>query len=221
MNDSFTLITPELFIKELGATLTMVGIALFLGSLLGIVIGSVLAVTREGGILQNRVVSVVLGAVVSVIRALPFIILLFAILPFTRLVAGTSIGIWAALVPLTVMVSPYIGRLIENSLLEVPSGIIEAAKAMGASPWQILTRFLIPEARGSLILALTIASIGLIDATAMAGTVGAGGIGDLALSYGYQRYDAFAMLVSCATLVALVLGLQAIGNRLGRRYRRR
>lgn len=221
MNDSFTLITPELFFKELGATLTMVGIALFLGSLLGIVIGSVLAVTREGGILQNRIVYVILGAIVSVIRALPFIILLFAILPFTRLVAGTSIGIWAALVPLTVMVSPYIGRLVENSLLEVPSGIIEAAKAMGASPWQILTRFLIPEARGSLILVLTIASIGLIDATAMAGTVGAGGIGDLALSYGYQRYDGFAMLIACVTLIVIVLAVQAIGNRLARRYRRR
>lgn len=221
MNDAFTLITTELFIKELGATFFMLGISLTLGSALGIVIGAVLAVTRAGGILQNRLVYVVLGSIVSVIRALPFIILLVAILPFTRLVVGTSIGVWAAIVPLTVMVAPYIGRLVENSLLEVPRGIVEAAKAMGASPWQILTRFLLPEARGSLILVLTIASIGLIDATAMAGTIGAGGIGDLALSYGYQRYDWFAMLVTCVMLVVIVLSIQAIGNRLARRYRRR
>lgn len=222
MNDErWTLITPEVFLKALGETLQMLGVALLLGSLLGIVIGTVLALTRPGGVLPNRPVNIVLGIVVNLVRSLPFIILLVAILPFTRLIVGTSIGVWAAVVPLTVMIAPYIGRLVENSLLEVPSGVIEAARAMGASPLQIFWRFMLPEARSSLILALTIASVGLIDATAMAGTVGAGGIGDLALSYGYQRYDGFAMVITCITLIVLVQGLQSFGNSVARRYRRR
>lgn len=219
--DKWTLVTPEMFFKALGETLHMLGVALALGTVLGVLIGAALALTKVGGILQNRFVNAVLGAVVSVIRSLPFIILLVAILPFTRLIAGTSIGTWAAIVPLTVMVAPYIGRLVENSLLEVPSGVIEAARSMGASPWQILWRVLIPEARGSLIAAVTIASVGLIDATAMAGTVGGGGIGDLALSYGYQRYDWFAMLITCITLIVLVQGIQVIGSAIARRYRKR
>lgn len=220
-DDRWTLITPEVFLKALGETLQMLGVALLLGSLLGIVIGTVLAVTRPGGVLPNRALNIILGIVVNLIRSLPFIILLVAILPFTRLIVGTSIGVWAAVVPLTVMISPYIGRLVENSLLEVPGGVIEAARAMGASPFQIFWRFMMPEARSSLILALTIASVGLIDATAMAGTVGAGGIGDLALSYGYQRYDGFAMVITCITLIVLVQGLQTFGNSVARRYRRR
>lgn len=221
MNDSFTLITSQMFLKALGETLTMLGFGLAFGSILGIIIGTVLAVTRPGGILPVPWLYTVLGTVVNVIRALPFIVLLVAILPFTRLIVGTSIGVWAAIVPLTVMIAPYIGRLVENSLLEVPRGVIEAARAMGATPAQIFWRFLLPEARGSLILAVTIATVGLIDASAMAGTVGAGGIGDLALSYGYQRYDAFAMVVTCVTLVALVMTIQFVGNALARRYRRR
>jgi len=219
--DRWTLITPEIFLRALGETLQMLGVSLALGAVLGVVIGTVLALTRQGGVLQNRGVNIVLGIVVNIIRSLPFIILLVAILPFTRLLVGTSIGVWAAIVPLTVMIAPYIGRLVENSLLEVPEGVVEAARAMGASPWQIFWRFLLPEARGSLILALTIAAVGLIDATAMAGTVGAGGIGDLALSYGYQRYDGFAMVLTCVTLIVLVQGIQSIGSSIARRYRKR
>ncbi|MCK6068324.1 ABC transporter permease [Microbacterium sp. dk485] len=199
----------------------MLGVALVLGSILGIAIGTALALTRPGGVLPNRAVNLVLGIVVNIVRSLPFIILLVAILPFTRFLVGTSIGVWAAIVPLTVMIAPYIGRLVENSLLEVPRGVIEAARAMGASPFQIFWRFLLPEARGSLILAVTIATVGLIDATAMAGTVGAGGIGDLALSYGYQRYDGFAMVVTVITLIVLVQGIQMIGSSIARRFRRR
>lgn len=220
-DDKWTLITPEIFLTALGETLQMLGVALALGSVLGIAIGTVLALTRPGGVLPNRPVNLILGIVVNLVRSLPFIILLVAILPFTRLLVGTSIGVWAAIVPLTVMIAPYIGRLVENSLLEVPHGVIEAARAMGASPFQIFWRFLLPEARSSLILALTIASVGLVDATAMAGTVGAGGIGDLALSYGYQRYDGFAMVITCVTLIILVQGLQMIGTGVARRYRRR
>lgn len=219
--DRITLVTPEIYLKALGETLQMLGVSLAAGSLLGILIGTVLAVTRPGGVLANRAVQLVLGILVNTIRSLPFIVLLVAILPFTRFVVGTSIGVWAAIVPLTVMIAPYIGRLVENSLLEVPQGVIEAARSMGATPLQIFARFLLPEARGSLILAITIATVGLIDATAMAGTVGAGGIGDLALSYGYQRYDGVAMVITCVTLIVLVQGIQAIGTALARRYRRR
>jgi len=219
--DKWTLITPEILFKALGETLQMLGVSLVFGSILGIIIGTVLAVTRAGGVLPNRPVNLILGTIVNVFRSLPFIILLVAILPFTRLVVGTSIGVWAAIVPLTVMIAPYIGRLVENSLLEVPSGVVEAARSMGATPLQIFWRFLLPEARSSLILAVTIATVGLIDATAMAGTVGAGGIGDLALSYGYQRYDGFAMVITVITLIVLVQGIQTIGNAVARRYRRR
>lgn len=219
--DKWTFITPEIFFKALGETLQMLGVSLLFGSLLGIVIGTVLAVTSAGGVLPNRPVNIVLGTIVNILRSLPFIILLVAILPFTRFIVGTSIGVWAAIVPLTVMIAPYIGRLVENSLLEVPKGVIEAARSMGATPLQIFWRFLLPEARSSLILAVTIATVGLIDATAMAGTVGAGGIGDLALSYGYQRYDGFAMIITCVTLIVLVQGVQSIGNTIARKYRRR
>lgn len=219
--DKWTLVTPEIYLRALGETLQMLGVSLVLGSLLGIVLGAVLALTRRGGVLQSTPVNLILGAVVNLTRSLPFIILLVAILPFTRLLVGTSVGVWAAIVPLTVMIAPYIGRLVENSLLEVPAGVVEAARSMGASPLQIFWRFLLPEARGSLILALTIATVGLVDATAMAGTVGAGGIGDLALSYGYQRYDGFAMVITCVTLIVLVQGIQAIGSTLARRFRRR
>ncbi|GAB2524544.1 ABC transporter permease [Microbacterium petrolearium] len=221
MSAPFTLITTEQFFSELVMTLYMVGVSLAIGAALGIVIGTMLAVTRPGGILPNRPLFLVLGTFVNLVRSLPFIILLVAILPFTRFVVGSSIGPEAAIVPLVVMIAPYIGRLVENSMLEVPGGIIEAARSMGATPWQIFRRFLLPEARGSLILALTTATIGLIDASAMAGTVGAGGIGDLAISYGYQRFDGFAMLVTVIALIVIVQLVQAAGNALARRVRRR
>ena len=221
MNGKWTLVTPEMYLRALGETLQMLGVSLVIGSILGVILGAILALTRRGGVLQNAPVNLVLSTVVNLIRSLPFIILLVAILPFTRFLVGTSIGVWAAIVPLTVMISPYIGRLVENSLLEVPAGVVEAARSMGASPLQIFWRFLLPEARGSLILAITIATVGLIDATAMAGIVGAGGLGDLAMSYGYQRYDGVAMIVTCLMLIVLVQGIQAIGSTLARRFRRR
>ena len=221
MNDGFTLITTQQFLEALAVTFYMVGVSLFFGSVLGILIGTAVVVTRAGGIVQNRVVYAILNAFINITRSLPFIILLVAILPFTRFIVGTSIGPAAAIVPLTIMIAPYIGRLVENSLLEVPAGMTEAARSMGATPWQIFTRFLLPEARGSLILALTTATIGLLDATAMAGTVGAGGIGDLAISYGYQRFDGFAMLLTVITLIIIVQLIQAVGNGLARRVRRR
>lgn len=143
-----------------------------------------------------------------------------AIIPLTRVIVGTSIGTAAAIVPLVFYAGPYIARLIENSLLEVDKGVIEAAQAMGASPGQIIFRFLIPEALSSLVLALTIAIVGLIGASAMAGAIGGGGLGDLAITYGYQRFDTLVMLLTVAILVVLVQGVQSLGNLMSRRVRR-
>ncbi|MDT3425996.1 D-methionine transport system permease protein [Paenibacillus forsythiae] len=215
-----TIITADQLFQALRETVVMVGVSLFFGALLGIPIGIVLVITRPGGILQNRFVYAVLNPLINVIRSLPFIILLVAIIPFTRMLVHTSIGTSAAIVPLVVYVAPYIGRLVENSLLEVSPGIMEAAEAMGATTFQVIWHFLLPEAFGSLILTMTTATIGLIGATAMAGTVGGGGIGDLAISYGYQRFDTFVILVTVAILIVFVQGIQSAGNRFARKARR-
>lgn len=205
-------------LQALYETLYMVSIALFLGAVIGIPLGVLLVITRKQGIWPNIVIHQVLNPIINILRSLPFIILLIAIVPFTKLVVGTSIGTTAAIVPLTVYVAPYIARLVENSLLEVDEGIIEAAKAMGASPLQIIRYFLIPEALGSLVLAITTAIIGLIGSTAMAGAVG--GIGDLALVYGYQRFDTTVIIITVIVLVVIVQVIQTLGNVLARFIRR-
>ncbi|UIZ37496.1 ABC transporter permease [Staphylococcus aureus] len=207
-------------LQALYETLYMVSIALFLGAVIGIPLGVLLVITRKQGIWPNIVIHQVLNPLINILRSLPFIILLIAIVPFTKLVVGTSIGTTAAIVPLTVYVAPYIARLVENSLLEVDEGIIEAAKAMGASPLQIIRYFLIPEALGSLVLAITTAIIGLIGSTAMAGAVGGGGIGDLALVYGYQRFDTTVIIITVIVLVIIVQVIQTLGNVLARFIRR-
>ena len=183
-------------LQALYETLYMVTVSLVIGALIGIPLGILLVVTRKSGIWPNTILHQVLNPIINILRSIPFIILLIAIVPFTKLLVGTSIGTTAAIVPLTVYVAPYIARLVENSLLEVDDGIIEAAKAMGASPLQIIRYFLLPEALGSLILAITTAIIGLIGSTAMAGAVGGGGIGDLALVYGYQRFDTIVIVIT-------------------------
>ncbi|SGV23466.1 Methionine ABC transporter permease protein [Staphylococcus aureus] len=207
-------------LQALYETLYMVSIALFLGAVIGIPLGVLLVITRKQGIWPNIVIHQVLNPLINILRSLPFIILLIAIVPFTKLVVGTSIGTTAAIVPLTVYVAPYIARLVENSLLEVDEGIIEAAKAMGASPLQIIRYFLIPEALGSLVLAITTAIIGLIGSTAMAGAVGGVGIGDLALVYGYQRFDTTVIIITVIVLVIIVQVIQTLGNVLARFIRR-
>lgn len=213
-------ITGSQIIKAIAETLQMVSISLVAGSLLGIPLGVLLVITKNGGIVKNKVVFSVLNNVINVVRSLPFIILLVAIVPFTRLIVGTSIGTKAAIVPLIVYIIPYIARLVENSLLEVSSGIIEAAEAMGATTIQIIWHFLLPEALGSLILTLTTATIGLIGATAMAGTVGGGGIGDVAVSYGYQRCDTGVIIITVIILIIFVQAIQSLGNILARKVRR-
>ncbi|MNP34651.1 D-methionine transport system permease protein MetI [compost metagenome] len=198
----------------------MVGISLFLGSLIGIPLGILLVCTRPGGVLQNKAFYAILNPVINVVRSLPFIILLVAIIPFTRFIVQTSIGTNAAIVPLIIYIAPYIGRLVENSLLEVNPGILEAADSMGATPFQVIWHFLLPEAFASLILSLTTATIGLIGATAMAGTVGGGGVGDMAIVYGYQRFDTVVMVLTVVVLIVFVQGIQSLGNWLARKVRR-
>lgn len=215
-----TTITGDQFLKAIIETIQMVGISLFVGSLIGIPFGILLVITRPGGVLENKALYAILNPIINIIRSLPFIILLVAIVPFTRLIVNTSIGTSAAIVPLIIYIAPYIGRLVENSLLEVNPGILEAAEAMGATPFQVIWYFLLPEAVGSLILSLTTATIGLIGATAMAGTVGGGGVGDLAIVYGYQRFDTVVVVATVFILIILVQGIQSLGNTLARKIRR-
>ncbi|WAG30574.1 methionine ABC transporter permease [Staphylococcus chromogenes] len=207
-------------IEALYQTLYMVTVSLIIGTLIGVPLGILLVVTRKNGIWPNAIIHHILNPVINILRSVPFIILLIAIVPFTKLIVGTSIGTTAAIVPLTVYVAPYIGRLVENSLLEVDAGIIEAAHAMGASPVQIILYFLLPEALGSLILSITTAIIGLIGATAMAGAVGGGGIGDMALVYGYQRFDTLVIIITVVVLVIIVQLIQTLGNVLAKKVRR-
>ncbi len=207
-------------LEALYQTLYMVTFALVLGAIIGIPLGILLVVTRQNGIWPNAIIHHILNPIINILRSIPFIILLIAIIPFTKLIVGTSIGTTAAIVPLTVYVAPYIARLVENSLLEVDAGIIEGAHAMGASPMQIIRYFLLPEALGSLILSITTAIIGLIGATAMAGAVGGGGIGDMALVYGYQRFDTLVIVITVVVLVIIVQLIQSVGNVLAKKVRR-
>lgn len=200
-------------------TLYMVGISLFLGTLGGIPLGVILVLARPRGLRPNWLLFQVTNFVVNTIRSLLFIILMVAIVPFTRALVGTSIGTTAALVPLTIFIAPFMARLIEQSVLEVDEGILEAAEAMGATLWQTIRYFLLPEAKSSIILALTTSTITLISATAMAGTIGGGGVGDLAVSYGYQQFDTVAIIATVVILIIVVQAIQALGNAWARRAR--
>src|SRR5690625_3962465 len=207
--------------EALWETVAMVSFSLLFSTVIGLPLGILLVVTRKGHVWENAAVFNVLNPVVNVFRSIPFIILMVAFIPFTRLVVGTSIGTAAAIVPMILYAGPYIARLIENSLLEVEPGVMEAAESMGAKPGQIIIRFLIPEALSSLLLGLTIATIGLVGASAMAGAVGGGGLGDLAITFGYQRFDITVMLITVGILVVMVQGLQSFGNILSNKIRRR
>ncbi|MCP1203962.1 ABC transporter permease [Pantoea sp. B550] len=215
-----TAVTGDQFLTAMQDTLIMVGLSLGFGSLLGLPLGIILVVCRPGGIQPQRLVHQLLNPVVNIIRSLPFIILLITILPLTRLLVNTTIGTAGAIVPLVIFIAPYISRLVESALLEVDEGILESANAMGATTLQTIWYFMLPEAASSLVLALTTATIGLLGATAMAGTVGGGGIGDLAITYGYQRFDAFATISTALVLIVIVQLLQTLGTRISRRIRR-
>lgn len=200
-------------------TLYMVGISLLIGTILGAGLGIILVLNRPGGLRPVRWLYEIVNFVVNTVRSLPFIILMVAILPFTRVIVGSSIGTTAALVPLTIFIAPFMARLIEQSVLDVDSGILEAAESMGATIWQTIRYFLLPEAKAGIILALTTSTITLISATAMAGTIGGGGVGDLAISYGYQQFDTIAIIITVVILIVVVQLIQAFGTWWARRAR--
>ncbi|MBD2066088.1 ABC transporter permease [Leptolyngbya sp. FACHB-671] len=202
-------------------TFYMVGISALLAVLFGLPLGLLLVITAPNHILPNFAIQKVLGSIVNVGRSIPFIILLVAIIPFTRLIVGTTIGSTAALVPLTIAAIPFFARVAETALLEVDRGLIEAAQSMGCNHWQIVLKVLIPEALPSLILGITIMVISLLSYSAMAGVVGGGGLGDLAIRYGYQRFDTTVMIVTVVLLVILVQIAQYVGDRLAIRLRKR
>lgn len=193
-------------------TFQMVGIALAISILIGLPLGVLLTLSGSGKALENKFLHQILNLVINMIRSIPFIILLFFILPFTKFIAGTTIGVSGVIVPLVIYTAPYIARLMESSLLEVDRGVIEAYEAMGIKTRHIIWHVLIRESRSSIILGLTIATIGLIGATAMAGLVGAGGLGDLAYRFGHLRYQADVMYVTVFILIILVQGIQTFGN---------
>lgn len=202
-----------------GATLYMVGVSLIIGTILAVLLALALVLTNKKGLLENAAIFQVLNALVSLVRSLPFIILMVFIFPLTKLIAGTRIGPEAAIVPMVFFITPYLARLFENSLLSVDRGIIEAAQSMGASYIQIIWYFILPEARASMILSITIGTISLISASAQAGAVGAGGIGDMALTYGYERIDVPVMAVTLVILIVLVQFVQGLGNYFSRKAR--
>ncbi|MCC9070705.1 methionine ABC transporter permease MetI [Flavobacterium sp. F-65] len=207
-----------LLLKGTLETITMTLLSGFFGFLLGLPAGIFLFLTRKGQIMENAVFNRILSVVVNIFRSIPFIILIVWMIPFTRALVGTSIGVSAALVPLSIGAAPFIARLIENSLLGLPSGLIEAARALGATPFQIVYKVLLPEALPSIINAASITLITLVGYSAMGGAVGAGGLGQIGYQYGYIGYDATIMNIVLILLVALVFIIQFVGDALSKRF---
>ena len=203
-----------LLTKALGETVYMVVVSMIVASLIGIPLGVLLATTAKGQILECMPLNRAIGAVVNALRSIPFIILMVAIIPFTRFIVGTSIGTTAAMVPLVLASIPFIGRQVETSLREVPAGLVEAALSMGATPYQIVRRVLLPESMPSIVAQLTTVVIALVGESAMAGAIGGGGLGDLTIRYGYQRFRPDIMIATVVILIVLVQIVQFLGNRL-------
>ncbi|WP_223559021.1 methionine ABC transporter permease MetI [Chryseobacterium lathyri] len=204
--------------KGLWETVYMTFVSGFFGFVLGLPVGILLFLTRKGQLLENKIYYRVISILVNIFRSIPFIILIVWMIPFTRAIIGTSIGMNAALVPLSVGAAPFIARLVENSLLEVPHGLIETARALGASPLQIIRKVLLPEALPSLINNAAITLITLVGYSAMGGALGAGGLGQIGYQYGYIGYDAVIMNVVLVLLVALVFIIQFAGDRLAKKF---
>lgn len=202
----------DLLIKGTWETIFMTFVSGFFGFVLGLPIGISLFITRKGQIKENKTVNSILSVLVNIFRAIPFIILIVWMIPFTRIIVGTSIGVAAALVPLSIGAAPFIARMVENSLLEIPNGLIEASRAMGATPLQIIRKVLLPEALPSLINSATITLITLVGYSAMGGAVGAGGLGQIGYQYGYVGYDLTIMNIVLCLLVAFVFLIQFTGD---------
>lgn len=212
----FNLLWPALL-----QTMTMVVCTGVLTAVFGVPLGFILFATRPGGLMAHPVCHHSLATLTNFLRSIPFIILMVAIVPFTRWITGTSIGTVAAMVPLVIAAIPFFGRMVENTLIEVPHGLIEAAESMGASPMQIMRHVLLPEALPSIIHAFTVTMVALIGYSAMAGAVGGGGLGDLGVRYGYQRFNPTMMLTTVLVLVVLVQCLQSLGDALAKYFDRR
>ena len=211
----------QLLAGGIGETFYMVVVSTLAAYIIGIPLGVLVYVTQDGGIRQNKPVNMIFSFIINVVRSVPFLILLVAILPFTRLVVGTTIGSTASIVPLVVAAAPFVARMVESSLKEIDLGVIEAAKAMGSTDWQIIWKVLLPEARPSLLLGMTIAFATILGYSAMAGFVGGGGLGAIAVNYGYYRYQTGVMLITVALLVAIVQIFQEGGIKLVNRIDRR
>ena len=209
--------TPVLFdllLRSIWETLLMTGASGLISLLAGLPLGLALIATDRGGIAENLWVNRLLGAIVNGFRSVPFIILLVALIPVTRLIVGTALGTWAAIVPLAIAATPYYARIAEVSLREVDRGLIEAVRAMGGNRWTIIREVLVPEALPGIVAGFTVTLVTLVGASAMAGAIGAGGLGDLAIRYGYQRFETNVMIAVVIVLIIMVCGIQWLGDRL-------
>ncbi|MEN6435141.1 MAG: methionine ABC transporter permease [Anaerolineaceae bacterium] len=202
-------------------TVYMVGLSTVFTIILGLPLGVLLVITDKNGLTSLPIANQVIGTIVNMARSLPFIILLVLVIPFTRMVVGTTIGATAAIVPLSLAAIPFFARIAETSLREVDKGLIEAAQAMGCTTWQIIVKVLIPESISSLILGVALTIISLIGYSAMAGAIGGGGLGDLAIRYGYQRTETEVMIATVVLLIAVVQGIQLFGDKLAQKMSKR
>ncbi|MEJ2767733.1 methionine ABC transporter permease [Mycetohabitans sp. B46] len=207
----------DMFVQSFWETLIMVSISGAIGSAIGLPLGVLLHLSERGGVLQNVILNRVLGMTINAVRSTPFIILLVAVIPFTRLVIGSSIGTAAAVVPLTIAAAPFVARLVETALREVDRGLIEAAQAMGASTSQVVFKVLLPEAWPGIVAGLTLTFVSLVGYSAMAGAIGGGGLGDLGIRYGYQRFLPEVMFAVVLVLIVFVQLVQSFGDYLVRR----
>ena len=211
----------ELLYKPLIETLYMIGVSMIFSVIIGMILGTILVVTSDNHIMPSKIINTILSNVINITRSFPFIILLIVLFPLTKLIVGTKIGTTAAIVPLSFAATPFFARMVETALRDIPWGIIEAALAMGSTPMQIITKVMIPEAMPSIIQAVTTTTIGVLGYSAMAGSIGGGGLGDLAIVYGYQRWRTDIMIITVIVLIILVVIIQLIGDFISRKIDKR
>ena len=211
----------ELLYKPLIETMYMIGVSMIFSVIIGLILGTVLVVTSENHIMPSKIINTILSNVINITRSFPFIILLIVLFPLTKLIVGTKIGTTAAIVPLSFAATPFFARMVETALRDIPWGIIEAALAMGSTPMQIIIKVMIPEAMPSIIQAVTTTTIGVLGYSAMAGSIGGGGLGDLAIVYGYQRWRTDIMVITVIVLIVLVVIIQLIGDFISRKIDKR
>ncbi|NOV02021.1 methionine ABC transporter permease [Paenibacillus planticolens] len=207
--------------KATGDTLVMLGWSLLFTVIIGLALGIILFLTSKGQLLQNTPLYGVLSLIVNILRSVPFVILMISVFPITKALVHTTIGVKGAIPPLVIAAAPFLARLVESALREIENGVIEAAQSMGATPWQIVWRVLLPEARSGLISAVTVTAVALLSYSAMSGVVGGGGLGDLSLRYGYMRFRTDIMIVTVVILVIFVQLLQMLGDRMVAKYNRK